>query len=115
MIHLHREDNFLVRVGATKIMKIWLCMFIDRRQFLPFFQAQKNTTEEKDKSQAERGAIASHDGKLFGLWWPVFMTTKNPWEIRGLQATFYNLSHHPTTVQDHHYTISKTSKTKIPH
>lgn len=41
MIHSQREDNFLVRVGATKIMKIWLCMFIDRRQFLPFFQAQK--------------------------------------------------------------------------
>lgn len=64
--------------------------------------------EEKDKSQIKRGAIASHDGKLFG------MTTKNPWETGEPQATFSNLSHHPTIAQDRHYTISKT-RTKISH
>ena len=52
--------------------------------------------EEKDKSQIERGAIASHGGKLFGLHWQALMTTKNPWETGGTQATFYNFSHHRT-------------------
>lgn len=57
MIYLQGENSFLVWVGATEIMRIWICIFIERRQFILFFQVQNNTMKEKDKSQISREAI----------------------------------------------------------
>lgn len=57
MIHFQGENSFLVWVGAMKIMRLWICIFIERRQFLLLFQVQKNMVEEKDKFQISGEAI----------------------------------------------------------
>lgn len=82
MIHLHR-DHFAVG-GAAPTICIYkyyedMNMYIYTEKIISsiLLSPEKYDGKNPHKSQIERWATASHDGKLSGLYWQVFMATKN--------------------------------------